>query len=304
MVQKDQIKISIDKMFDRMKQNHFTIHSPPTSLTDTTTTAPHSPSCWINSTSLGIFDGGSGNLTSGITDTTTKTPANPPLGNVVDLFNFSDFLKGEIKSSPSLSSRVEQMIVEHLAAITIGCAVGAAVMTGACVGIFATSGMLRVVPSLYQWVLSKRRRLQTRFNQIQDDSSNPLPREQSAGENSRTATATAVTNVSVIRAGSQGQFVLLKGTVQNDPASSSSLEQCRQSLDSVSALLSKQDMAWRDVKRLTAYLCTDRCEGTTFRQALSEYPLTVSSSIVSLMFVQRLEQESAVVEIEVLASQG
>jgi hypothetical protein len=70
----------------------------------------------------------------------------------------------------------------------------------------------------------------------------------------------------------------------------------------VSALLSKQAMAWSHDKRVAVLLVTDRCDAGMFRNVLSEYPLDQSSSIVSCIYVQRLEQAHATVEIEVLSA--
>jgi hypothetical protein len=301
-------------MFDHMKSfDYFRIGNPSKTFSD----AKSSTDCWIKSTSLGILDFSSGispsmNKAISSSTTTTKTTTgststpdattsgtfykNLLAGDSLDLF--SKYLQTDVKVSTSFSSRLEQLISEYLAAITVGAAMGAAVATGISIGVLAMSGMLRLtrdyVPLLYQWALQRTKSNSSKPNAaIQYDSS-------ANGGMNVTPSSPPESQVSVIRKGTPDQLVILKGCAKH--LSHSNLDQCRECLDAVSALLSKQAMAWSHVKRVAVFLVADRCDAGMFRNVLSEYPLDQSSSIVSCMYVQRLEQTHAMVEIEVLAA--
>lgn len=222
--------------------------------------------------------------------------------------DFSKYLNTEMVQSSawSLRSRFEQLASEYLTAIAVGAAMGAAVATGVSVGLLAMSGLLRMtndyVPVLYRFLFPNGRSNHDAFRATQHTRKNKNESSISRGQSTEESKM-ADSDISIIHSGldDRGILVVLKGTVKSK-FSTSSLDQCRSCLDSVSVLLSKQGMVWQDVKRLTAFLVTDQCDGHTFRQALGEYPFQSSSSILSLIFVQRLEQPQAMVEIEVLAS--
>ena len=324
---------TVEKMFDRMKSfNTYRIGSNPGK---TFQDAKESTTCWIKSTTLGIIDKNF-DMLSAMTATSTDTNASavPDVGGSTtaskspsksgsglslyfpdlfksDTFDLTKYINREQASTvilPSFAAMVEQLISDYLVAMTVGAAVGAAVATGVSVGLVAMSGMLRIsgvyVPALYQWIFP------TRTNKGSVDLSGRSPNSlsnaiipekgQSTGESQRAAQAIQDSQVSVVHQGPNNQLILMKAV--SNSTSSSSLVQCRACLNSVGALLSKQDMSWSDVKRISAFLVTDRCDGYTFRQALSEYPWHSESTILSLMFVQRLEQENSIVEVEVLAA--
>jgi enamine deaminase RidA (YjgF/YER057c/UK114 family) len=302
---------NVDTMFDHMKSfDYFRVGSPSKTFSD----AKSSTTCWIKSTSLGILDFGSGispsmnNATSSKTTTTgsTSTPDATTSGTFYknlfpgDSLDFSKYLQTDVKISTSFSSRLEQLISEYLVAITVGAAVGAAVATGISIGILATSGMLRLsrdyVPLLWQWAFQRTKSNSSKANAIEYDSS------ANHGGINGTPSSPPESQVSVIRKGTPDQLVILKGCAKHHVSHSGCLDQCRECLDAVSALLSKQAMAWSHVKRVAVFLVADRCDAGMFRNVLSEYPLDQSSCIVSCLYVQRLEQAHAMVEIEVLAA--
>ena len=80
------------------------------------------------------------------------------------------------------------------------------------------------------------------------------------------------------------------------------IDQCRECLDCISAVLGKHTFMWQHVKRIHAFVVVDRCDGDTFRSVLSEYPINRHDIIVSIYFVPMLEQASACIQIEALAS--
>ena len=67
--------------------------------------------------------------------------------------------------------------------------------------------------------------------------------------------------------------------------------------------LGKKLMGLQHVRRLTAYLVTGSCEASTFRSILTkEYPISLEDVVLSVMYVQRLETDGTVVQVEALAS--
>ena len=289
----------------------FRIGNPSKTFSD----AKSSTTYWIKSTSLGILDFSSGispsmnNATSSTkiaasaSSSSDATASGTFYKNLLngDSLDFSKYLQTDVKVSTSFSSRLEQLMSEYLAAITVGAAMGAAVATGISVGILAMSGMLRLtrdyVPLLGRWAFQRTKsNSSNKPNAIQYDSS-----ANNGGANG-TLSSPPESQVSVIRKGTPDQLVILKGCAKHHLSQSSCLDQCRECLDAVSVSLSKQSMAWSHVKRVAVFLVTDRCDAGMFRNVLSEYPLDQSSCIVSCMYVQRLEQAHAMVEIEVLAA--
>jgi hypothetical protein len=308
---------NVDTMIDQIKSfDYFQIGSPSKTFSD----AKSSTNCWIKSTSLGILDFSNSitpsmnyatSSTASTATTATTTGSSSTSGTFYknlmagDSLDFSKYLPTDVKVSTSLSSRLEQLISEYLVAITVGAAVGAAVATGISIGVLAMSGMLRLtrdyVPLLYQWTSQIIRTKQSNGSKpkaILGDSS--ADGGMNGGTPSSSFPPPPESQVSVIRKGTPDQLVILKGSARH--VSHSNLDQCRECLDAVSALLSKQAMAWSHVKRVSVFLVADRCDAGMFRNVLSEYPLDQSSSIVSCVYVQRLEQAHAVVEIEVLAA--
>ena len=81
--------------------------------------------------------------------------------------------------------------------------------------------------------------------------------------------------------------------------SSSAKEQCQQCLDAVTISLAKQRIHWNQILRISVYLVSERCEAKTFRSVLRDYPLDVDTA-VSILYVQRLEEDHACVQVEAL----
>ena len=77
-------------------------------------------------------------------------------------------------------------------------------------------------------------------------------------------------------------------------------EQCRQCLNSITISLAKQRMQWKQVLRITVHLASGRCDAGTFRSVLKEYPCLEKETVVSIVFVERLEDDHASVQIEAL----
>ena len=76
-------------------------------------------------------------------------------------------------------------------------------------------------------------------------------------------------------------------------------EQCRQCLDSITVALCKQRLSWDHVLRISIHLVGEKCDALVFRNVLEGYPVK-DDMHVSIVFVQRLEDEHAFIEIEAL----
>jgi enamine deaminase RidA (YjgF/YER057c/UK114 family) len=78
--------------------------------------------------------------------------------------------------------------------------------------------------------------------------------------------------------------------------------QCRDCFDSIEASLSKHLLSWSDVRKLTVFLVTGECDVNTVRVVREEYPFPKDHAITTFLYVQRLEIEHSVVQMEVIAA--
>eukprot|EP00554_Chaetoceros_debilis_P011027 CAMPEP_0194112036 /NCGR_PEP_ID=MMETSP0150-20130528/10883_1 /TAXON_ID=122233 /ORGANISM="Chaetoceros debilis, Strain MM31A-1" /LENGTH=373 /DNA_ID=CAMNT_0038801607 /DNA_START=253 /DNA_END=1374 /DNA_ORIENTATION=+ len=125
--------------------------------------------------------------------------------------------------------------------------------------------------------------------------------------------------------GSQGPQPILS-IIQAKPLSTEQTkippaeDQCRECLDLITVSLGKRRLLWDDVLKITAFLVIGQCEAAVFREILKEYPICIdenengsneksSKSVslderrvcsISVLYVQRLEDEAASVQIEAL----
>ena len=237
----------------------------------------------------------------------------------------------------SFTDQLEAVAGEYLTAISVGAALGAAVAAGIGMGCVAasglTSGVRVVVPTFWYGVVRARiwiyeylfgNRVQgiiengdgleglsagAAANNSQDADltrriSNQATRGQSAGEEISRRDASMGAKVSCLGSG-ENKIYVIRGDVASSsaPAATSAEDQCRQCLDSLLCELGKKLMGMHHVRRLTVYLVTGLCEASTFRSILTkEYPISLGDLVLSLMYVQRLETDGAVVQVEALAS--
>lgn len=78
--------------------------------------------------------------------------------------------------------------------------------------------------------------------------------------------------------------------------------QCEECFRSVEASLSKNRLSWSDVRKLTVFLVLGECNIHTVRGVMEEYPFPKDRAVTTFLFVQRLEIEHAVVQMEVIAA--
>mmetsp|Transcript_29067 Transcript_29067/g.84479 ORF Transcript_29067/g.84479 Transcript_29067/m.84479 type:complete len:369 (-) Transcript_29067:330-1436(-) len=238
----------------------------------------------------------------------------------------------------SFTDQLEAAAGEYLTAISVGAALGAAVAAGIGMGCVAasglTSGVRYVVPTFWYGVLRTRiwifeyllgRQIQktidygerTEYTSATNDSSalddaDVTPRNsnqprsgQSAGEEMSRRDASTGAKTSCLGSG-KNKIYVIQGDVTSSPtatAATSAEDQCRQCLDALVCELGKKLMGLQHVRRLTAYLVTGSCDASIFRSILTkEYPISLGDLVLSVMFVQRLEDDIAFVQVEALAS--
>ena len=115
-----------------------------------------------------------------------------------------------------------------------------------------------------------------------------------------------VTRISFMEVG-EARLVFIRGDVcplrgEQPQCKSSSADQCRECLDTIGALLSERSLSWADIRKLTVYLVVDQCDVDTFCAVREEYPFPKDQAITTFLFVHRLEQEHAVVQLEAITS--
>ena len=127
---------------------------------------------------------------------------------------------------------------------------------------------------------------------------------------SSTGSTTAMTTATSVS--SHGPLVILQGNPDN--TSKNLTDQCQSCLDSIHAdLQTRYGMSWKHVRRLTAYIVAGRCEAHAFRRVLQEYTARATADadaadaitalpLVSILFVQQLEDENALVQVEAIAT--
>lgn len=240
----------------------------------------------------------------------------------------------------SIMEKMEETATQYMGAMYVGALMGAAVVSGLFVGVVTCSGIvvgLRDIPSMV-WSWYRHRRLQYFPHRSTDssspalqntsDSSSDLEQHQTTSREFKREENTAVFSdmrhqADVVHVGGNfrrsGDFFLIQGRVSNHSSSSSSSSndstednipnQCRECLDYIGVALGKQRLGWNHVCKVTAYLVTDRCDAQTFRTILSEYPIGNNNmtnqhknTMITIVYVQRLEQEHAPLQVEVMAS--
>ena len=76
--------------------------------------------------------------------------------------------------------------------------------------------------------------------------------------------------------------------------------QCSSCLEQLEASLTHHGLVWVDIRRLTVYLVSGRCNATTFRNTLDKMNLQ-HQPLISILYVQQLEDEDVVLQIEAMA---
>ena len=205
--------------------------------------------------------------------------------------------------------------------VFLGAILGAAVATGVMIGMMATTTAIansEYLPTIY----SKMVRFWNR--KALDNSKSTAKRKEERGTDSTTPTSgPTASHRSSTCCVSTGSTVIVQGNIPPSAIPSSNpKEQCEACLEEVANTLNRHGLTWMAVQRVTAYLVSGKCDAPTFRTALQDctrnsFPQqqngdyngsssrTSSSSplpLVSIVFVQQLEQQDAMLQIEVIAS--
>ena len=180
-----------------------------------------------------------------------------------------------------------------------GVAIGAAVTTGLGLGILSAKNVPLWCGNLFASVKKYMKSMVSTDSKIEDS--------EKAGEGRDVRSVSSSierNNNSVILKDStkESKIILIQGfpftNHQRNEALFDPEQQCDNSLNMINLALGKNSMIWSDVARLTVYLVEGKCDADLFRSRLREFPF---SGMISLIFVHRLEDEAAVVQLEALA---
>jgi hypothetical protein len=234
--------------------------------------------------------------------------------------------------------KIDDLITHNTHMLMIGASLGAAVSAGVIVGIGMVSistassssssswtmgGFFRKVKSIFFTVGDRYRnsdgdKVSLRQEVDSDD-------EQLHSEEDETAGDVYKGNGGYHNHGSQGPQPILsiiqaKPLLTEQTKSTPAEDQCRECLDLVTVSLGKRRLLWDDVLKITAFLVIGQCEAAVFREILKEYPMCIDENengsnekslksisvderrvcSISVLYVQRLEDERASVQIEAL----
>jgi hypothetical protein len=226
------------------------------------------------------------------------------------LGNLSNQLISENRITASVTKSIEECLSSFArdtlqmttTGIFFGAVVGAAVATGVMVGMMVASAA--VASSDYvPWLV--KRMSQLVLWQSTNQSSSPESREHVASDkvpHSSTASPSKTTTAML----ANGPLMIIQGHPLK-PQQSSPKEQCDSCLDQIDSNLRQNDMTWVDMSRLTAYLVAGKCNAGTFRDALQQCihqraQASPHTPLVTIVFVQQLEDENAMLQLEGMAS--
>jgi enamine deaminase RidA (YjgF/YER057c/UK114 family) len=99
----------------------------------------------------------------------------------------------------------------------------------------------------------------------------------------------------------------LRGNIKTRQGSSVSesmlaATQCKECLESIDFSLKDQKLTWSDVKKMTIYMVAGKCDIATYDAVQMEYSIPKDLMLTTILFVQRLEISSAVIQIEAIAT--
>ena len=323
---------SCTKDFSSINWNTFSFPTMTPSSTLPTTTASHQSSSsfllWrpsldflkaINISNLGGRTATTGEASSnGIAAATTKSSS-------LDLYermgNISSQIlaEGRIISSVSqqLEDKVAQFVTETLQVTTtgvfLGAVVGAAVATGVMVGMMSmlATGVVggESMAYLYRFwrpakVTTPTTTTTTTTTKKEDHKDSP----KQTAPSSQTALTTSVVTTGPLFILQANPTTATATTTTTTHDEDTAEKQCVSCLQHLEASLTQQDMVWEDVRRLTVYLVSGRCDAKTFRNTFQTYYSGGGGGgggeqpLISILFVQQLEDPAAMLQIEAMAS--
>ena len=180
-----------------------------------------------------------------------------------------------------------------------GVAIGAAVTTGLGLGILSAKTVPLWCGNLFTSVKKYIKSVISADSKIEDSEKAVEGRDVSTTSSLiERKTSTIILKEST----KESKIILIQGLPfmnhQRNEIISDPEHQCDDSLNMINLALGKNSMTWSNVARLSVYLVEGKCNPGLFRARLKEFPF---SGMLSIIFVHRLEDETAVVQLEALA---
>jgi len=203
---------------------------------------------------------------------------------------FPDFTKS---INALLLQKLEHLVTHNTQVLVIGAALGAAISAGVAIGLFSAW-------SVFSGFTGKP------FGGLYRKTKSWLGHN--GGDGSGSDSSTNIDRQDHNNPQHMNTVKIIQGhTISSTFANLSTVsaqDQCRQCLDAITASLGKQRLAWDSVLRISAHLksdcdCDRNCDATVFREVLKEYPMEEGTAVV-ILYVQRLEEENACVQVEAL----
>lgn len=231
------------------------------------------------------------------------------IGRLKENMHTPEFSAIEERIDKFIADVVTPFLSQNLYAMGAGLFLGAAVISGLMVGTAFSAGILY------------NRYYNTRGHDVRDQSSKEATAVQDVsisdakqGEivssevyegtvtytNENTVDATSVALGPVMMHFIRGNINIRQGSSVSEDLLAAT--QCRECLESIDFSLKNQKLTWSDVKKLTVYMVAGKCDIATFDAAQMEYSIPKDLMLTTILFVQRLEISSAVIQIEAIAS--
>ena len=188
-----------------------------------------------------------------------------------------------IKTSETLSKRIETVAAQYFSALSVGACLGAAIAAGLIVGTMASSTLFSTLNSFCRWC----------YYGPHDDSQHLL----STNKRLSAYSTPSLNDIKIIIAQANSP------TQSNQSSLSNPQDQCCECLDNLAINLINQNLQWNHVRRIAVYMVTGKCTADDFRGAWRKYPhpLNDESVVFTMIYVQQLENEWETVQIETLA---
>jgi enamine deaminase RidA (YjgF/YER057c/UK114 family) len=234
--------------------------------------------------------------------------------NIMPKIGFPDICKNLEEMNAHIIDKMEDLVRGNLKVLIVGAGLGAAICAGVGIGLFMAVQMLQSMgnPKAIKSVRStdqdqdndntnRRSHWWNFMNRSTQRLFRPLS-FRGAGDVPR-LNGVASTEGNHYHDG----LKIIKGCISSistcckEPLCSSKdpQGQCQQCLDSITVALGKERLSWDRVLRINIHLVEEKCDAKVFRDTLKGYPVK-DEMPVSIVYVQKLEDEHAFVEIEAL----
>lgn len=224
--------------------------------------------------------------------------------------------------------KIDDLVTHNTHMIMIGASLGAAVSAGVIVGV----GIISTTSSSTSWTTGIFSKLKSYLRPVlywrgYSDGDKGSLRQEIDGDSEQLDSEEDDTRSNIYK--DNGSYhhhesPPILSIIQAKPSSTENNksppeDQCRECLDLITVSLGKRRLLWDDTLKITAFLVIGQCEAEVFRKVLKEYPICIdengsveksSKSVndggvrrvcsISILYVQRLEDGEASVQIEAL----